>query len=100
MLEKSIGNYDVERLRIILLFVADCNSNNKWLRWTFMREAELAKALANEQYGSCKFKDMITQCLNKQLWYDYACTQKAPAALCSNDAKSCYDHIVLHPFLV
>jgi len=29
------------------------------------------------------------------LWYNYVQTQKTPAALCSNDAKSCYDWIVL-----
>jgi len=31
MLEKSPGNFNVEKLRIILLFEADFNANNKWL---------------------------------------------------------------------
>jgi len=35
------------------------------------------------------------QCLNKRLWYDYVWLQKKPVALCSNNAKSCYDWIVL-----
>jgi len=31
MLEKSPGNFNVKKLRIILLFEADFNSNNKWI---------------------------------------------------------------------
>jgi len=95
MLEKAPGNIDVERLRIILLFEADCNQNNKWIGRAFMREAERHDLLAVEQYGSRRYKDAITQCLNKRLWYDYIRSTRQPAALCSNDAKSCYDRIVL-----
>jgi len=95
MLEKMPGNFEVERLCIILLFEADCNQNNKWLGRAFMREAERCGLLASEQYGSWWNKDAITQCLNKHLWYDYIQCTRQPAALCSNDAKSCYDRIVL-----
>jgi len=95
MLEKTPGNIEVERLQIILLFEADCNQNNKWLGRAFMQEAELWDLLAVEQYGSRRHKDAITQCLNKRLWYDYIRSTRQPAALCSNDAKSCYDRIVL-----
>jgi len=31
MLEKSPGNFNIKKLRIILLFEADFNANNKWL---------------------------------------------------------------------
>jgi len=57
-----------------------------------MKETEMAHLLANEQYGSCHFKD-ATQCLNKRLWYIWL--WKEPAALCLNDAKSCYNCIAL-----
>jgi len=60
-----------------------------------MKEAKLAKLMANEQYGSHHFKDVITQCLNKRLWYDFVHLRWKPAALFLNNAKSCYDHIVL-----
>jgi len=95
MLEKAPGNFDVEHLCIILLFEADCNQNNKWLGRAFMKEAELWDLLAVEQYGSRCNKDAITQCLNKRLWYDYIWCTWQPAALCSNDAKSWYNQIVL-----
>jgi len=51
--------------------------------------------MAPKQYGSHKQKSAVAQCLNKLLFYDYICFRKQPAALCSNDAKSCYDCIVL-----
>jgi len=51
--------------------------------------------IAPEQYGSRKLKLAGTQCLNKCLFYDLHRYSRTPAALCSNDAKSCYDQIVL-----
>jgi len=92
---KTLGNYDVECLQIILLFKVDFNQNNKWLGWAFMKKAELQNLLADKQYGSHWYKDAITQCLNKWLWYIYIHCTRQPAALCSNDAKSCYNQIVL-----
>jgi len=40
MLEKQPGNFNVEKLRIILLFEGDFNQNNKWLGWAVMFNAE------------------------------------------------------------
>jgi len=60
-----------------------------------MSQAEQLELIANEQYGSWKYKDAITQCLNICLWYDYIRFHHKPAALFSNNAKSCYDWIVL-----
>ena len=31
MLQKQVGNINVEKLRIIVLFEADFNTNNKWI---------------------------------------------------------------------
>jgi len=95
MLEKSPGNFNVEKLRIILLFEADFNANNKWLGRAMMLNTKQYNLLAPEQYGSRKQKSAVAQCLNKLLFYDYIHFRKQPAALCSNDAKSCYDRIVL-----
>jgi len=60
-----------------------------------MYQAEQEHLLAEEQYGSHKYKSAIHQCLNKQLFYDLVHFKWQPAALCSNDAKSCYDWITL-----
>jgi len=51
--------------------------------------------LADKQYGSQKFKSAIHQCLNKCLLYDLIRFRRQPAALCSNDTKSCYDRFTL-----
>jgi len=60
-----------------------------------MFHAEEQQQMAKEQYGSRKEKLANIQCLNKRLLYDYARHTHEPMALCSNDAKSCYDRIVL-----
>jgi len=95
MLEKVAGNCSMEKLCIIMLFEADFNSNNKWLGRATMHNAEDHGAMAPEQYGSRNRKAAGTQCLNKRLFYNYIQAMKIPAALCSNDAKSCYNRIVL-----
>jgi len=95
MIEKTCGDFNVEKLRIILLFEADFNTNNKWIGRAVMYQAEQAHLLAEEQFGSRKYKSAIHQCLNKQLFYDIVRFKRQPAALCSNDAKSCYDRIIL-----
>jgi len=59
-----------------------------------MIRAEQMDALASEQYGSQASLAAIFQSLNMQLFLDMICQSKLPAAICSNDAKSCYDHII------
>jgi len=49
---KTVGDFNVEKLRIILLFEADFNSNNKWIGRAVMFQAEQANLLAEEQFGS------------------------------------------------
>jgi len=95
MLEKTPGNYNVEKLRIMLLFEADFNYNSKWLGWAIMFNVEAARVMANEQYSSQKQKLAIAQCLNKLLFYNIIWFWQQPAALCLKNAKCCYDCIVL-----
>jgi len=94
-IKKMCSNFNVEKLQIMLLFEADFNANNKWIGHMVMYQAEWAHLLAEEQFGSQKFKLAIHQCLNKQLFYDLICFRHQLAVLCSNDAKSCYDWITL-----
>jgi len=70
MIEKTAGDFNVEKLRIILLFEADFNANNKWIGRAVMYKAEQEHLLADKQFGSCKFKAVIHQCLNKHLFYN------------------------------
>ena len=94
MLEKKPGVVKVSKLRTILLYEAGYNHNNKLMGRSMMRYAEANDLLATEQYGSRKAHSAVHQCLNKVLTFDLVRQTRRPAALCSNDAKSCYDRIV------
>ena len=93
MLEKKPGVAKVTRLRTILLYEADFNHNNKLMGRAMMQFSEWNGLLAPEQYGSRKAHSAIYQCVNKVLAYDIFRQSRHPGALCSNDAKSCYDRI-------
>jgi hypothetical protein len=58
-----------------------------------MKVAEMTKSLAPEQYGSHKAHRAIDLAVNKTLTNDLLHQLKRPGAICSNDAKSCYDLI-------
>ena len=94
MLEKIPGNFQVDKLRIILLFEADFNQLNKYIGKQMMSHAELHGLVAAEQYGSRHGRSSITQSLNKRLTFDNIRQLRQAAIICSNDAKSCYDRIV------
>ena len=56
-----------------------------------------ASGMADEQFGSQKGLVAIDHGLNKMLTCDISWQLKLAFGLCTNDAKSCYDHIV-HAF--
>lgn len=94
MLEKKPGIRQINTLRAILLYEADFNQNNKRLGREMLHRAEKHNAVAPEQYGSRKNMSAVDQSLNKALTFDLWRQQRQRGALCSNDAKSCYDRIV------
>jgi hypothetical protein len=94
MLEKKPGVRQVSSLRAILLYKADFNQNNKRLGRDMLYRAEQHHAVAIEQYGSRKNLSAVDQSLNKVLTFDIWRQLRQCGALCSNDAKSCYDRIV------
>jgi hypothetical protein len=94
MLEKEPGIRRLSTLRAILLYEADFNQNNKRLGREMLYRAEDANAVAIEQYGSRKHMSATDQSLNKVLTFDIWRQQRQRGALCSNDAKACYDRIV------
>ena len=91
---KKAGVYDVEKMRTIQLMHAVFNMNNKKLGRDMMKSAESCNILAREQSGSRKNHQSITAALNKRLTMDLLRQRRQAGALCSNDAKSCYDRIV------
>ena len=93
MLMKKSGVTDLSGLRTIVLFPVDCNFAFKHVGRSMMRIAEKTKSLATEQYGSRRQHKAIDLAVNKTLTFDILPQLKRPAAICSNDAKSCYDLI-------
>jgi hypothetical protein len=93
MLEKKPGVRQLSTLRAILLYEADFNQNNKRLGRDMLYRAEDGNAVAIEQYGSRKHMSATDQSLNKALTFDIWRQLCQRGALCSNDAKACYDRI-------
>jgi len=56
--------------------------------------AERYNLLAAEKYGSRLFCSAIHVAVNKIFVYNISRQMKQPLAMCSNDARSCYDRIV------
>ena len=97
IIPKELGNYNIKRLRTILLYEADFNFNNKILAKRMMHIAEDENILAPEQYGSRNKMSAIECALNKRLMFDILRQTKKPAGICSCDLHSCYDRVV-HSF--
>jgi Reverse transcriptase (RNA-dependent DNA polymerase) len=91
---KKPGNTNLEMMREIVLLGADANMTFKRFGRDIMRHAESHNLVAPEQYGSRKSLSAIEHCLNKRLSFDILRQTRTPGALCSNDAKGCYDRIV------
>jgi hypothetical protein len=92
---KKSGIYDVELMRTIQLMVAAFNMNNKKSGRDTMRRAERLLLLPKEQAGSRKFRRSVLSALEKVFCNDIIRQRRLAAIILSNDAKSCYDRIVL-----
>ena len=88
------GVYDIHLMRTIQLMNAELNLNNKKLGRDMMARGKDLKLIAKEQFGSRKQHQSITAALNKRLMMDLLRQKRQAGALCSNDAKSCYDQVV------
>ena len=94
MIKKKVNLNNILALRSVVLTEADFNFNNKILGRRTLQHAEAINEIAPEQYGSRKKKSAIDQALHKKITYDIIRQTKLPGALCSNDAKSCYDRVL------
>ena len=94
MIRKKANVDLVTKLRTIVLTEADFNYCNKILGKSTLDHAERNHLLPKEQYGSRKGHNSIDQAVHKRLSYDIMRQSRRPGALCSNDAKACFDRIV------
>ena len=95
MIPKKKNEWRPDKLRLILLMEARFNHNNKFIGKKMMEIGEARGYLALEQFGSRPSKSAREHALNKRLTIDVARQSKTPAVYIANDAKSCYDHILL-----
>jgi hypothetical protein len=95
MITKKKNEWRAGKLRLILLMEARFNQNNKLIGRKMMEYGERKGFLAREQFGSRKSKSAIEHALNKRITIDVARQTKTPAVYIANDAKSCYDRILL-----
>jgi len=95
MIENMTGDFYCKKIVSHTSIRGRFQCHNKWISHAVMYKVEQEHLLAEEPSGSCKYKSAIYQCLNNQLFYDLICFKQQPAALCSNDTKSCYNRITL-----
>ena len=93
---KKAQVFEVDKMRLIQLMLAEMNMDNKTIGRRMLQNAEEAGTVAEEQDGSRKDRRAILTCLNKVLLAGLFWQLKLAGAFCMNDAKSCYDRIV-HP---
>ena len=93
MIPKKADSISVEKLRIIVLFHALFNQANKSIGRLLTRHAELYNQIPWEAFGSRRHHRASECALNKVLTTDIWRQTRRCGALCSNDAKSCYDRI-------
>jgi hypothetical protein len=93
MIPKKADSKHVKKLRIIALFHSLLNMLDKKVARQATQSTIKLDVIPSEAYAKLGFRS--NDCgLNKVLTYDISCQRKNPAALCSNDAKSCYDRIM------
>jgi hypothetical protein len=85
----------MEKLRIIILFQAMFNVNNTHTGRDMIANAESKNQIPWEAYGSWKRHRSIECATNKVLTTDIARQEHRSMTLCSNNAKSCLDRILL-----
>ena len=95
MIPKKSGSFRADKMRLINLVQPCFNQLTALNSYRFMKHAEKHQLMAIEQFGSRKNLSAIMHATNKTLMFDYLRITKTKAIICANDAKSCYDRIVL-----
>lgn len=95
LLLKTPNDFRPHRMRLITLQHAASNHDFKFIGKKISEIGEKNKCFSECQYGSRKHKAAATQALNKCLLLDFARIQRKSMILIANDAKSCYDRVIL-----
>ena len=96
MLEKIKGNPRIDKIRVIHIFEADLNLllGIIWNR-QLIKHGEQHKAFGEEQWGSRPGRGCEEVLFLKQLTYSLMELTRTPGGMFDNDAKACFDRIVL-----
>jgi hypothetical protein len=94
LIPKKTTSSAIKKLRIIVLFHALFNVNNKRIGMEMVANAERLNQIPWEAYGSRKCHCSIECATNKVFTTDIAQQEHCSMVLCSNDAKSYYDRIL------
>lgn len=95
LLLKKKNEYRPEKMRLITLQHAAGNHDFKLIGRHLNTLGEKHGLFAEGQYGSRNHKAANMQALNKSLLIDISRLQKRTLIMVANDAKSCYDRVVL-----
>ena len=95
LLMKKKDNFTVKGMRLITLQHCACNHDNKLIGKWINSQGEKTKKFAIEQAGCRNRMRANEQALNKALSADFARGFRCPMAIIANDAKGCFDRIVL-----
>ena len=96
MIEKIPGTPRLDKLRVIHLFEADINLL-KGIIWSrrLVSHAELFQALGEETWGCRKGRSAEECLLLKNFTYIMMRLTRTPGATFDNDAKACFDRIIM-----
>jgi len=97
MIEKSPGNFNINKLRALHIFESDLNAifGILWGR-CLMYKAEKDKILNDAQHGSRQGRSTNTLLLTKHMTYSLWRLTQTNGMSFDNDAKACYDRIVIN----
>ena len=95
LIEKDVGQPNINRLRVIHLFEADYNFFLKvtWAR-RLVQRGEDTHQFGDAQQGSRSGRTATDAVMLKRLTYDLTRILRSNLGTFDNDAKSCYDRIV------
>ena len=94
ILEKSLGNINIQKLRLILLLEADFNALHKIVfNGRIIPELEEASVIPYEIIGGRRIQSAMHLVLNKKLLADIANVSKRPIVIIIIDTANYYDRV-------